>query len=433
MFTRFSLLAAGLTAAVLSLAPAAEPAGKSSPPPAASKFVVHEWGTFLGVQGSDGSTLGGMVASEEVLPPFVEARSFSTWDRVTLKSKMETPVTYFYTDRPLTVDVKVDMPRGILTHWFPMVYDFRPPVERNSVASPTTVSSAPQGSYLYWQKVELIPHMNHAIPAGQPVPTLWRVKAGDPWKFARETDAAIVKVRSRNMMDWSEWDYEKFLFYRGLGSFDLPLQVKSAESGSDTVLTLHNGDPKPLTGLFAIWVDGEDVRFGPLGELAGRATRNVSLKSALNVTTPLSQGLHPIMKPVAEALMAAGLYEKEAWAMVYSWEKSYFRTSGLRVLYILPRATVDSYIPIQIAPPPQELVRVMVGRTEVLTPAQERQIEHWVADLGSPDFKTRDAASTGLAKLGRLSEPALRRVAAITDSAEVRNRATDLIKTAMRQ
>jgi hypothetical protein len=31
--------------------------------------------------------------------------------------KMETPVTYFYTDRPMTAFVKVDMPRGLLTHW----------------------------------------------------------------------------------------------------------------------------------------------------------------------------------------------------------------------------------------------------------------------------------------------------------------------------
>src|SRR5262249_36310690 len=77
---------------------------------ASGKLVVHEWGTFLGVQGSDGTTLGGMVASEESLPAFVESRSFDTWDRISLTSKMETPVTYFYTDKPMTAHVKVDMP-----------------------------------------------------------------------------------------------------------------------------------------------------------------------------------------------------------------------------------------------------------------------------------------------------------------------------------
>src|SRR5436189_4508743 len=59
------------------------------------KLIVHEWGTFLSVQGSDGVTMGGMVASEESLPPFVESRTFPTWLRTQFISKMETPVTYF--------------------------------------------------------------------------------------------------------------------------------------------------------------------------------------------------------------------------------------------------------------------------------------------------------------------------------------------------
>ena len=430
---RRSFLIATLPLAVSALCPAAEPA-KSAPAPSPQKLVVHEWGTFLGVQGSDGTTLGGMVASEEALPSFVESRSYSTWDRVTMRSKMETPVTYFYTDRPMTVNVHVDMPKGVLTHWFPMVANFGPPVERTSPGSPPVPQSPEQlKSFLSWEKVELIPHKpNLAIEAGKVIPTLWRVKATDPWRFARDTDAAFVKVRSRNMLDWSEYDFEKFLFYRGLGTFDMPLQVQSSEVGNDVNLALLNRGPKPLTGMFAIWVNKDDVQFGPLGALAGGGSRNVSLKSALTTVLPINSGTHPMMKQVAEALMAAGLYEKEAWAMVNSWEKSYFRTPGLRILFILPREAVDNYIPIQITPRPQEMVRVMVGRTEVLTPSQERQIERWITELGAPDFKTRDAASAGLGRLGRLSEPALRRVMAITQSAEVRKSANNLIQAAIR-
>ena len=46
---------------------------EKAPPAEKNKLIVHEWGTFLTVQGSNGATLGGMVASEEVLPPFVES------------------------------------------------------------------------------------------------------------------------------------------------------------------------------------------------------------------------------------------------------------------------------------------------------------------------------------------------------------------------
>src|SRR5687767_5960008 len=63
-------------------------------------LVVHEWGTFLSVQGPDGVSLGGMVDSEEDLPQFVEERtSKESWTRAIMRQKMETPVTYFYTDQ----------------------------------------------------------------------------------------------------------------------------------------------------------------------------------------------------------------------------------------------------------------------------------------------------------------------------------------------
>ena len=42
-------------------------------PPA--EFTVHEWGTFLVMNGSDGVTLDGMYHEEHSLPGFVHARS----------------------------------------------------------------------------------------------------------------------------------------------------------------------------------------------------------------------------------------------------------------------------------------------------------------------------------------------------------------------
>ena len=40
-----------------------------------SDLVVHEWGTFLTMNGSDGITLDGMYHEEHALPPFVHSRS----------------------------------------------------------------------------------------------------------------------------------------------------------------------------------------------------------------------------------------------------------------------------------------------------------------------------------------------------------------------
>src|SRR5436305_6855148 len=125
------LVSAGLLLAGLGLwgvaAPAPPPPTPDPPPPpSADPLVVHEWGTFLSVQGSDGVTLGGMVDSEEVLPSFVEQRGLPSWQRMLMFTKMETPVTYFYTNHPRDVQVRVDMPKGILTHWFPNVHSYGP-------------------------------------------------------------------------------------------------------------------------------------------------------------------------------------------------------------------------------------------------------------------------------------------------------------------
>src|ERR1700719_354006 len=112
---------------ILLLSAAPSLAVSPAPPAQAnSPLIVHEWGTFLSVQGSDGVTLGGMVDNDEVLPPFVESRSIANWNRSMLRIKGETPVTYFYTDRPRVVQVKVDMPEGLLTHWYPNVCRFGP-------------------------------------------------------------------------------------------------------------------------------------------------------------------------------------------------------------------------------------------------------------------------------------------------------------------
>jgi hypothetical protein len=395
----------------------------------AGTFEVHEWGTFLSVQGSDGVTLGGMVDSEEALPPFVEARGIQTWQRSMMFQKMETPVTYFYTDRPRDVAIRIDMPRGILTHWYPPVRSFGP-----SPYAPPAESKA--GSFIAWQPVRpgnqairLIPDVQ-PLPkvAGIPAPTLTPVNTDQTWRFARATDAAFVGIRTWNTQGQPEYHFEKFLFYRGLGTFPLPLQVTSSEStGGGLVLTLRNIQRRPLESVFAVWVDDGTLRFASLGDVAGNATREVALEAALTRRLPMNEGVRRVKEAVKTALIARGLFTKEAQAMVNTWEKSYFHSPGLRLLYVLPRPTVDEVIPIQIQPPPDKLVRVMVGRVEVLYPERERQITRAVAGLGSDEFRIREAATQELAQLGRITEPALRRVAATTTDWEVRARARSLI------
>ena len=65
------------------------------------------------------------------------------------------------------------------------------------------------------------------------------------------------------------------------------------------------------------------------------------------------------------ALVRAGLYPKEAAAMVKTWRASYFTEAGTRVLYLLPQAFTDAVLPLRVQPAPEEVVRVLVGRVEL--------------------------------------------------------------------
>ncbi|HVR75832.1 MAG TPA: hypothetical protein VMT52_15985 [Planctomycetota bacterium] len=382
-------------------------------------LVVHEWGTFLSVQGPDGVSLGGMVDSEEDLPVFVEERTNKeSWVRALMRQKMETPVTYFYTDHEMTVECRVDMPHGVLTHWFPSVFKLGP----GKHSDPT-----PSSTFLDWGPVHLIPDLA-AGKSGWNPPPMREVPAGSTWRFARETDSAFVRTAKRIVSRGKhEHDHEKFLFYRGLGAFELPLEVRSEGEGS-LRLDVKNRGKGTIRGILGLDVAKDGIGFSVLGDLAGGEGHVVNAPSSLWVRLPLEEGVVQVKDTLARILVAAGLYEKEARAMVNTWEKSYFRSEGLRVLYILPRETVDEVIPLQIRPAPAEVVRVMVGRVEVLTPGKVALLEAWLQDLDSASPGARETARRSIDELGRFAEPALHRVASSSRLPGVPARAEALLK-----
>src|SRR6185436_20945054 len=75
---------------------------------------------------------------------------------------------------------------------------------------------------------------------------------------------------------------------------------------------------------------------------------------------------------VTAALDETGLFHDEAVAMVNTWKRQWFRTPGVRVLYLMPQALTDAAIPLTITPPPEEVRRVMMIRVEVITPELEQ-------------------------------------------------------------
>ena len=115
-------------------------------------------------------------------------------------------------------------------------------------------------------------------------------------------------------------------------------------------------------------------------------------------------------------------------AMIKTWRDNWFE-EGLRVFYVLPRQTTDAVLPVTIEPRPAELVRVLVGRAEVITPEMEKSVQRQISMLRDPSPRVRDEAMRTIRKYGRFSEPILKRVLAGERDALVRERIRQLIGT----
>jgi hypothetical protein len=107
-----------------------------------------------------------------------------------------------------------------------------------------------------------------------------------------------------------------------------------------------------------------------------------------------------------------GLYKLEAKAMVKTWNDSWFSEEGLRVLYTLPRSWTDRTLPLKISPAPTEVVRVMVGRAEIITPSMEWELMKQITRYGENDSRSREEAVVNARAigLGRFAEAAVRRM-----------------------
>jgi hypothetical protein len=360
------LLVPGLLAAAFCRA---APAPSDKPPDAGQDFVVHEWGTFSTFSGSDGKNLE-FYPYDNDLPDFVHgylpknSKAGPKGGTISL----ETPVVYFYSKKELTVSLRVDFSRGILTEWYPQ--------------------AGRTNTRLTWQEVQVLPGQDLRLPAEA---------RASRYYAARETDAAPLRVAVQGDPRTTA-EQEKFLFYRGVGTFDMPLSARASGGGKLTVR--WEGEEAPGKDLFLVQVQAGKLRFQPF-----RLDRRTKGGLEGDVQVPASESsAADLGAALVKSLTARGLFEKEARAMVKTWSSAWFGEEGTRVLYLLPASLTDELLPLRVEPKPTSLVRVLVGRHDVLTPEREKQIDTWVTQLSretpAPD-RAQKAAAEEMAKLGR--------------------------------
>lgn len=358
-------------------------------------LIVHEWGTFTSIAGTEGVAIDWRPLKEKSdLPDFVYSSANKNGLRGTYhdpgkgrlaKVRMETPVIYFYTANEMEVDVAVDFPKGKITEWYPQAGKVNARFE----------------SGISWGKVKLLPNET---------PNFLRDVADSNYYPARETDAVPIQICNA---DKTKIEKEKFLFYRGIGDFGLPLSVKI----DGEKLTLATNEIKEINKLIVFENHGGRIGFRLIEALS---------KETLVERPETNKTLAGVFVELEKILVAEGLYEKEAKAMIETWKDSWFE-EGLRVFYILPRTATDEILPLRVSPRPKEIVRVLVGRAEVITPEMKQDVRKQIELLRSTSAKIRREAQKNLQEHGRFYEPILKSILENEKDAKVRTQIEKLI------
>ena len=311
-----------------------------------SGLTVHEWGTFTSVAGEDGTSQPWVsIAPPADLPCFVYHLD-SCAKCGLARLRMETPVIYFYSPTPAIASVHVTLRTGLISEWYPQAEH----VSQNDIG---------------WPSVQVSPGAMAELP-----------DAGDSSHYyaARATDADLLRVGDQ---------FEKVLFYRGIADFQVDLLPKFLPDGK---LEIRSISPDPVA--VAILFENRSGRIGY------RVLRNLQRGNTPMDPPDLTSQVDSIHSELAADLTAAGLYPKEAAAMIETWRDSWFE-DGMRIFYLVPRKVIDRELPIKISPVPAAVERVFVGRIEVLSPAIKQALE---SALATGDVKT-------LARYGRFAQP----------------------------
>lgn len=344
-------------------------------------FVIHEWGTFTVMQNERGETIPGVNLNEEPLPSFThrlypgvvrEGQASNPLLRplskglpsqlLAARMRMETPIIYIYppSDEPLEIDVRVDFQGGWISEWFPQAEVTAPGLDKNR-DDLGTLSRDSRGS-ISWTHL--------TTNSDKPI----EETSQHVWLAPREVQAPAVHT--------TDGEAEKYLFYRGIANIEAPLRVKHDANGSRYSIVRNRSLGSWEDGLNygAMWL----VDIPAAGKAAFRRIDLSNQHSANNIVAAVdsdfsetdykAETLERLKAEMKQSLIAAGLFEDEANAMLKTWELSYFNSTGTRLFFTLPRDWTDRVLPMEVSRT-SKIERVMVGRIELINQRHRRLLE----------------------------------------------------------
>jgi hypothetical protein len=348
-----------------------------------SLLVVHEWGTITTRHAPNGRPKGRLnrISQAEVLPAFVHRydprptkddpeksldKSPFTPGRPDVTMRLETPVLYFYPPAGSPslppFDVSVTFRGGI-------VNEFYPRGEASVEVDVERVNAKIEAGHIKSWNGEVL---NNYVVGGLRWRGLSLKEAVTIPQTSSHAWLAPRRVRSTGVVT-SSGEGERYLFYRGVAHLDalVQTQLSAAEVRLRAPRRLHwlRAPSMTIANLWLVDIrpDGsaafrEYTQIGIAKNAASREIRRIPLFAAEDYTAGSLRDLRRSMK---QALVAAGLFEDEAEAMLETWKESYYGTPGLRIFYTVPDEWLSYFLPLRISIP-HELKRVLVGRIDLV-------------------------------------------------------------------
>jgi hypothetical protein len=349
------------------------------------RLVVHEWGTFTTLQDFEGKDLYGINIDDEPVPAFVHNLQPHLLDHAVLSQaywqfrqkaaprqhphvsmRLETPVIYFYPPAtaklPIHVDVDVRFRGGWLTEFYP-----------DAVSKPDENASPPfKFSELTSKTVGRLTWTGLQIGKQGTFPTTRE----QVWLAPRQVSSAPLKTPSG--------ESEQYLFYRGVAKLHSPLRVATKNNGSELEIRANFKDvlqSEQSDKIAHLWLmetkANHTSAFRRLDSVIATNDPGEALSSAPRRFSPeefASSNRGELEREMHQALTSEGLFADEATALLTTWQRAYFESSGLRVFYTVPRSWTDHYLPLAISGEPS-ITRVMIGRVELVSDAQQETLQ----------------------------------------------------------
>lgn len=377
-------------------------------PKVAGKFVVHEWGVAIRQPTTSGTMLSAPPEQVAGLPSFViQQKSVRTlqpqgWDK---------PVIWFYGPDGLKVDIKVMAGKGFATACYPAAEVLTRKFIHTDVPG-EMISTLTETAGFRWQGTLT------KEPTGKVMP----VAKDHWWQVARDAGGLYFNAGHAA---------ERFLFYEAT-AFQEP--TVSGVLSADT-LTIRNRDDQPSGPVLILLNKG--------GKHYVRVVESVGANAAVEV------GRSALLKEAvsAAAVLAAcaaqwhgcGLTAAESKAVVQVWREDLLKADNFLLLARMPAKLYDAMFPLTIVPAPAELVRVgmvfdalhdqwdAASWVPARQDAAREAMARTVADLGSSEYRKREAATEELARHGQKARRLLEQLAQSPDP-EISTRARTLLE-----